>query len=121
MDVGVLKRTKILKLLIQPLSYCASHNNNMCSDIDASFNKRIDFAPTCIKINERVYLLVDLVDLTTESGGCCNGVNKKVRELRASTYSMLFYEEDVSGTRSCSLISDLKPCATNHLLVLTFG
>jgi len=93
----------------------------VCSDIDASFNKRIDFAPTRIKINERVYLLVDSADLTTKSGGCRTGVNKKVRELRASTYSMLVYEEDASGTRSCPLISDLKLHVANHSLVLTFG
>ena len=60
------------------------------------------------------------MDLTAEFGGRCTGLNKKGRELRASTYSMLIREEDASGTRSCSLTSDLKLRVANHSLVLTF-
>jgi len=50
-DVSILKRTKILKLLIQSLFFARRHNN-VCSDIDASFNKRIDFVPTYLEVSE---------------------------------------------------------------------
>jgi len=65
-DVSILKRTKILKLLIQSLFFARRHNN-VCSDIDALFNKRIDFVPTYLKVS-RVCLLVNSAHLTTKFG-----------------------------------------------------
>ena len=54
-DVGILKRTKILKLLIQSLFF-ARRYNNVCSYVDASFNKRIDFVPTYIEMSECILI-----------------------------------------------------------------